>query len=109
MQRTGATCSSRCRSNAPPPWRRSELPSRFSPPSTPATPAALSPSSTPACRRARNLFDLTAWIVFTKCGKAPGATVQVVLEATVVASQVAESLVHDLGQPDLHARPGSLI
>jgi hypothetical protein len=57
MRRTGATCSSSCRSNAPPPRRRSEPPLRFSPPSAPATPAARSPSSTPACRPARNLFE----------------------------------------------------
>jgi hypothetical protein len=37
--------------------RRSEPPLRFSPPSTPATPAARSLSSTPAFRPARNLFE----------------------------------------------------
>jgi 3-oxoacyl-[acyl-carrier protein] reductase len=56
-RRTGVTCLSRCRSNAPPPRRRSEPRSRFSLPSTLATLAARSPSLTLACRRARKLSE----------------------------------------------------
>jgi len=48
--RTGATCSSRCRSGAPRPRRKSRPPSRFWRPNIPATPAARSRSSTRAYR-----------------------------------------------------------
>ena len=54
---TGKTCSSRCRSAAAPPPKRSARPSPSSPPTTRATPAAPSSPSTPASPRARQLSE----------------------------------------------------